>query len=293
MTDSPRVSVLVTVYNREAYLEACLQSILASSFADFEVVVVDDRSIDASLDVARKVAATDARIRVSQNERNLGDYPNRMHAAELARGTYIKYVDSDDLIYPHGLAVMVEAMDANPHAALALSHSRPEEIEPYPWQLSPREAWKKQFLGDGCMGCGPSGAIMRRDEFFEVGGFGKWGVLSDTETWFRMSARWPLLLLPPGLVWWRRHEAQEFTKDDAARKYLEDGFAITMKALSSRENPMSADETRAATARARQHHARRLLALSITSGHPVRGFQMWRSSGLGLRDVASGFRSYQ
>jgi hypothetical protein len=143
------------------------------------------------------------------------------------------------------------------------------------------------------MGCGPSGAIMRRAEFFEAGGFDKWGVLSDTEMWFRMSARWPLVLLPPGLVWWRRHEEQEFTRGDAGRKYLENGFAITMKALTSKESPLSGDESRSAVARARQHHARRLLALSISGGNPLAGIKLWRSSGLGLRDVASGLRSYQ
>jgi len=291
--NAPTVSVLVTVYNREAYLEACLESILASSFQDFEVVVVDDRSTDGSVDVAKRMAAKDSRIQFVQNEQNLGDYPNRMRAAELSRGKYIKYLDSDDLIYPHGLAVMVQAMEAKPRAALALSHSRPEEDEPYPWELSSHGAWRKQFLGDGSMGCGPSGAIMRRAEFFEAGGFDKWGVLSDTEMWFRMSARWPLVLLPPGLVWWRRHEEQEYTRGDAARKYLENGFAITMKALTSADSPLNADETRNAVARARQHHARRLLALSITGGSPLEGIRMWRSSGLGLRDVASGLRSYQ
>jgi glycosyltransferase involved in cell wall biosynthesis len=293
LSDSPTVSVLVTVYNREAYLEECLRSILASSFADFEIVVVDDGSGDRSLEIAEKIARDEDRIRIFRNDHNLGDYPNRMRAAELARGTFIKYLDSDDLMYPHGLAVMVEAMKSVPDAALALSHSRPEEEKPYPWELSPAEAWRKQFLGDGCMGCGPSGAIIRRAEFFEAGGFSKWGVLSDTEMWFRMSAKWPLLLLPPGLVWWRRHESQEFTRDDAARRYLENGFAITMKSLASSDNPLSPEETRLAIARARQHHARRLLALSITGGSPLKGFQMWRSSGLGLRDVANGLRSYQ
>jgi glycosyltransferase involved in cell wall biosynthesis len=293
LSESPAVSVLVTVYNREAYLEDCLRSILASTFNDFEVIVVDDGSSDRSLEIAEKVARSDERIRVFRNDKNLGDYPNRMRAAELARGTLIKYLDSDDLIYPHGLGVMVEAMRSLPDAALALSHGRPEEDEPYPCTLSPAEAWRKQFLGDGCMGCGPSGAIIRRAEFFQAGGFNQWGVLSDTEMWFRMSAKWPLILLPPGLVWWRRHESQEFTKGDAARRYLENGFAITMKSLTSSENPLTPQETHSAIARARQHHARRLLALSITGRSPLKGFRMWRSSGLGLRDVANGLRSYQ
>ena len=98
--NKPRVSVLVTVYNREAFLRATLQSILESSFGDFEVLVVDDCSTDSSLKIAHEIAQTDSRIKVCANEKNLGDYGNRMHVAALACGTYLKYVDSDDLIDP-------------------------------------------------------------------------------------------------------------------------------------------------------------------------------------------------
>lgn len=293
MTSSPAVSVLVTVHNREAFLGACLDSILDSTFSDFEVVVVDDCSSDDSAAIARDFAVRDGRVRVLQNDKNLGDYPNRMRAAEASVGHYIKYVDSDDLIYRHSLAIMVEAMESNPSAALGLSHSLPEDDEPYPWQLAPRDAWRKHFLGDGCFGCGPSGAIVRRESFFDAGGFGSWGVLSDTDLWYRMSARWPVVLLPPGLVWWRRHEMQEFTRDGAREKYLESGYKLDVQALESTENPLAADETRAALDRVRQHHARKLLALSLRSRRPLDGWRMFRQSGLGAMDVVEGFKPYR
>src|SRR5687768_16483551 len=208
--DSPAVAVLVTVYNREKYLSACLDSILASSWDDFEVIVVDDASTDTSRAIAAAYAARDTRVRVFHNTTNLGDYPNRARAASLASAPLLKYLDSDDLIYPHGLETMMRAMNAFPDAALALGHSLPEDEEPYPWRLSSHAAWKKEFLGDGAMGSGPSGSIFRAPSFREAGGFRDWGVLNDTDLWYRMSARWPLVLLPPGLVWWRRHAGQEF-----------------------------------------------------------------------------------
>ena len=293
VTSPPKVSVLVTVYNREKYLAACLDSILVSTMGDFEVVVTDDRSTDGSMAIADRYAALDARIRIYRNEKNLGDYRNRMRAATLARGEYLKYVDSDDLIYQHGLAVMVDAMEANPDAALGLSHSRPEHEAPYPFRLSPHDAWKAQFLGDGSMGCGPTGAIIRREKFFEAGGFGDWGVLSDTDMWYRMSARWPMLLLPPGLVWWRRHEQQEFTKDGAGRSYLESGFRLDVAALTSDRSPLTPDETRSALARVKQHHARRLLALSLKRGNPVEGWRLLNESGLTFADMVSGLKPYR
>jgi glycosyltransferase involved in cell wall biosynthesis len=293
MAEIPFVSVLVTVYNREAYLAACLESILASSWNDFEVVVVDDRSTDGSAAIAAEYASRDPRVRLHQNDRNLGDYPNRMRAAELARGRYIKYVDSDDLIYGHSLAIMVEAMEAHPAAGFGLSHSSPEDDQPYPWMLSPPDAWKKEFLGSGCLSCGPSGAIIRRDAFFEAKGFRDWGVLSDIDLWYRLSARLPVVLLPPGLVWWRRHEAQEFVRDDADMFYLEKGLSLAVDALTSAGGPLSQSERHAALARARRHHARRLMSLALRRRRPLRALQLLRRSGLSGADVIQGFRAYR
>jgi len=289
---TPSVSVLVTVYNRERYLATCLESILASTWHDFEVVVVDDASTDESLAVAHGFESRDRRVRLYGNQKNLGDYPNRMRAAELARGRYLKYVDSDDLIYRHSLAIMVEAMDANPKAALALSHSLPQDEQFYPWMLSPVDAWRKEFLGRGCLGCGPSSAIMRRDAFIEIGGFGNWGVLNDTDLWYRMSARWPVVLLPPGLVWWRRHEQQEFTKNNAATVYLERGFALTMETLSSPDCPLPASDRQAALQRARQHHCRRILSLALCRRQPASAWRLFKLSGLKPGQLLSGFQKY-
>ncbi len=293
MSESPVVSVAVTVYNRERYLPDCLESVLASTWRNFEVVLVDDCSSDNSFEVARRFASNDPRIRISRNEHNLGDYRNRMRAAELARGRYLKYVDSDDLIYSHSLEIMVEAMETNRDAALGLCHSLPEDESPYPWKLEPASSWRKEFLGDGCFGSGPSGAIIDRERFIEIGGFREWGVLSDADLWYRMSAKWPIMLLPPGLVWWRRHAQQEFSKDSAAAVYLERGFALSLDALSSPENPLSDAERKSAVARAKQHHARRLIALALRRGRPALAFRLMRQSGLDPSELAQGLAKYQ
>ena len=102
----PAVSVLMTAYNREQYIAAAIESVLAQTFADFELIVVDDGSADDTVAAARSYEA-DPRVRVVVNERNLGDYPNRNRAAGLARGRFLKYHDSDDVMYPHCLATML------------------------------------------------------------------------------------------------------------------------------------------------------------------------------------------
>jgi glycosyltransferase involved in cell wall biosynthesis len=289
---APAVSILVTVYNREKFLSECLESIRSSTYQDFEVIIVDDRSSDGSPRVASDFTAKDPRFSFFQNSENLGDYGNRMHAAQLSTGRYIKYVDADDVIYPHGLAVMVAAMEANPDAALGLSHSLPEDESPYPWLLSPHDAYQKEFLGDGCMGSGPTGAIIRRDAFMQAGGFESWGVLSDTECWYRLAARRPLVLVPPGLVWWRRHEGQEFTRGDADIVYLEKGLAVAMKALNSNDCPLDDAERKLAIARIRHRYSRRLMSAAIKGPKRKAALAAMRKSGLSAGELVGAFRPH-
>lgn len=291
---TPLVSILVTVYNRELYLRETLQSILDSTYDYFEVVVVDDYSTDKSVDIAREFANLDQRVTVHQNYKNLGDYPNRMKAASLAQGRYLKYVDSDDLIYPHSLAIMVESMERFPEAALGLCHSMPEDESPYPWQLSPEQAYRKQFLGRGCLNCGPSGAIIRRDAFQSIGGFqAHWKVISDTNLWYRMAARWPIVLLPPGLVWWRRHEQQEFTSNDNPSVYLDKGYKLDKQALTDSGCPLGDQDRAAALARRRQHIARRLISLVVKDGKVRLAFRMAREAKLSPIEIMGGLRRYR
>lgn len=292
-SEIPITSVLVTVYNRELYLEATLTSILKSSFNGFELIIVDDCSTDRSPDIAKQFAKVDSRIRFVQNEENLGDYGNRMKAASLARGKYLKYVDSDDLIYPYSLQVMIDAMEQHPDAAVGLAHSMPEDDEPYPWKLTPADTYRKHFLGRGCLSCGPTGAIIRREAFKAFGGFRKdWGVLSDTEFWLRMAASRPVILLPPGLVWWRRHEGQEFTKDDAVMVYINRGHELDMETLQSPNCPLSPADRDSALSRSKQVHARRILSTGLRQMRPLAAARLFRKSQLRLSDLLRGFGRY-
>jgi len=102
----PIVSVCIPTYNGEKYLAACLESVLAQTFSDLEILIVDDCSSDDTVQVANTFARRDSRIRISVNDINLGLVGNWNHAAELARGTWIKFLFQDDLILPECIARM-------------------------------------------------------------------------------------------------------------------------------------------------------------------------------------------
>lgn len=214
MTTKPSdvlVSVLVTVYNREKYLADCLTSVLNSTYRSFEVIVVDDQSTDRSVAIAQQFASQDARIRLHINPVNLGDYPNRNRAAELAVGKYLKYVDSDDMIEPDCLAKMVEALEQHPEAAYALSYPRPVD-QPRPLQLSPERAFNLHMIQKQGFFCsGPLLAMIRTDRFREVGGFRPAARnMGDAILWMELSLRWPMLIAEDSLTFWRQHDQQEY-----------------------------------------------------------------------------------
>src|SRR5688572_15667789 len=114
MARAPKVSVFIPVYNRERYLCVAVNSILAQTFTDFELLLVDDGSTDGSLALLERYAARDRRVRVEANGTNLGIPRTRNRGLELARGEYIALLDSDDYAYPGRLEAQVRFLDAHP-----------------------------------------------------------------------------------------------------------------------------------------------------------------------------------
>ena len=103
----PEVSVIIPVYNVEAYLRDCLDSVLAQTFADFEVLCVNDGSTDASLAILNEYAERDARVKVF-SQHNGGPSRARNYGLSQATGTYICFVDADDGLAPNALQRFVE-----------------------------------------------------------------------------------------------------------------------------------------------------------------------------------------
>ena len=110
----PAISVIVCAYNRAPMLDACLRSILAQDHPSFEIIVMDDASTDGALDVARRHEAEDPRVRVFPQSTNRGSPANLAEAHRHARGVYIGWVDSDDLILPDCLSSCAAVLNAKP-----------------------------------------------------------------------------------------------------------------------------------------------------------------------------------
>jgi glycosyltransferase involved in cell wall biosynthesis len=279
---APHVSVLMTAYNRERFIGAAIESVLGQTYGDFELLVVDDASTDGTADVARRYTELDSRVRVTLNARNVGDYGNRNRAAALARAPLLKYHDSDDLMYPHCLQVMVAMLTAAPSAAFGLSASLAWPGGPCPMLLTPRMAYQREYLGGGLFYCGPGGAIFRTASFRELGGFDDRGVLSDYLFWLRACTRVNVVLMPADLFWYREHPGQSFRSAAADLDYARTA-GEAWRALDGPECPLTPEEREQAKRNRAYHLAKRTLE-DLRSGRWSFAARRLRHSGMGAWD---------
>jgi len=260
-TENPLVSVLMTTYNREKYLREAVESVLASTFRNFELIIVDDQSKDRSLEIAHELARRDDRIRVILNEKNLGDYPNRNKAASLARGKYLKYVDADDLIYPAGLQVLVDGMEKFPEAGFGLGSLPQDKFRIFPFVLNPEEAYRRHYFQEQLFHKAPLSAIIRKKEFDALGGFTGRRYLGDFEMWHLLAAKYPVVLMPHGVVWYREHEEQEMqhnrTDFTVPFKYLK----CSEEMITRPECPLSEEDRKKALRKIHWNMARYILGV--------------------------------
>lgn len=118
---APLFSIGVPIYNGETFLRRALESLLAQRYANFEVIIVDDASTDASADICREHAAQDKRIHYYRNPTNIGMFRNFRRSLNLARGKYFMWAAQDDYSDPRYLAAAVEYLENNPDVVVCAS----------------------------------------------------------------------------------------------------------------------------------------------------------------------------
>lgn len=113
---SPTISVLMPVYNVEAYIGEAVESILAQTFTNFELIILDDCSTDKTSDIVSTFS--DSRIRYIKQPRNLGLSENLNTGIRMARGKYIARMDGDDISLPDRLKTQIDFLETHPDIAL-------------------------------------------------------------------------------------------------------------------------------------------------------------------------------
>jgi len=200
----PNVSVCIPTYNRECLLKETLDSVFAQTYKDFEVVIVDDGSTDGTKQMLEKYGYN---VRYFWQE-NTGDAAARNKLIELARGKYISFLDSDDLLYPDALEKMVEAMppDAEdvivygPYVAIDEQGDilRRRKKKLYSGRIT--EYLFENILIHSC------GSLFPKKTLVGAGGFDtRLAVCSDYDLWLRLSLKYDFIGLQRPVLKRRRH----------------------------------------------------------------------------------------
>lgn len=202
--DSVDISVLIPVRDRADMLKGCLQSVRAQcTTARFEVVVVDDASSDDSAEVAEAAGA-----RVVRNPENLGCGASRNVGLGRVRGAWTAFVDSDDWWSPFHLQSLWDMRhDVGLVVASAITFSPRVQVvgSPYPWPVrlsSPADVLSPDNIVSVSAAMASTGLLEC------VGGFSTRRYADDLDTWTRLLARKPGIVLPILTVGYRSHEGQ-------------------------------------------------------------------------------------
>jgi len=119
------VSIITPSYNSKRFIEDTIKSVIAQSYQNWEMIIVDDASIDESIEIIQKYVNIEYRIILFSNDKNLGASESRNLAIKEAKGTYIAFLDSDDIWLPNKLEKQIELMERE---NIAMSYSNYETI---------------------------------------------------------------------------------------------------------------------------------------------------------------------
>lgn len=199
LTQPPRVSVIVPAHNVERYIGATIESLRCQTYADFEIVFVDDASTDATVSIIEPCLS--ARALLVRHARNAGIAATRNSGLARARGEFIAFLDADDLAEPERLARQVAALDADPDLGMIGSHvaaiDEAGQALNQIWRrpVDPLEA-SIGLLYRNTFSC----VTMLRRAAVPAGGFGNFTVCEDYDFNARVAQRWKVANLDAALT---------------------------------------------------------------------------------------------
>ena len=214
----PLVSVIIPTFNRGWIVAEAIQSVLAQTYRQFELIVVDDGSTDRTASILHEFQD---HIRIIR-QTNQGVSAARNQGVDAAQGAFVAFLDSDDLWKPEKLAVQVNFFLSNSEALICQT----DEI----WirngrRINPKIYHQKPsgdiFLPSLAL-ClvSPSAVMLKKDFFQQVGGFDEsLPACEDYDLWLRISCRHPVFLIPDQLVVKRGGHADQLSKNPGLDRY--------------------------------------------------------------------------
>ncbi len=215
----PFFSIMMPAYNAENYIQLALESILSQTYKDYEVIVLDDGSSDKTLSIANNYANKDHRIKVYQNQENMGNCYTRRLALEKMTGKYVAFLDSDDIWLPEKLECFKEkiaevgARSLCIHSdAIIIDAEGDDTGELFQDKLNSKRMPVEGFLLHELLltnWINMSSAVVDRETLVRIGGFRPLHdmVADDWDMWVRFAEEGEFFFIPQALTKYRIHSA--------------------------------------------------------------------------------------
>jgi glycosyltransferase involved in cell wall biosynthesis len=231
--EQPLVSVIVPVYNAAKYLDEAIESILIQTYPNMEVIAVNDGSTDESLHVLEKY---NSRITIIDST-NKGTPAARNQGIRVSTGSYLAFLDADDIWYPEKLSVQMDVFDKNPD--VALTYCCFEEFQSP--DLS-EELRSKRIVKSGIISAAlPGTSIIQREAFYKVGFFFEPRRTGEFMDWFARAKELGIKMVPTEDSLYRRRshaDNQSLMIQSLHKDYLE----MVRETLRRRREPINKSE---------------------------------------------------
>lgn len=203
---NPKISVIMPAYNAGKYIKDAIDSVVNQSFKDWELLVVNDASKDNTLEIIKSF--TDPRIKLTNNEINLGSILSRNLAFEKSKGEYIAILDADDIAFPNRFSEQVKFLDSHPDFGLVASYTKIIDENGVPTgqigkdNTRPEEAPIKLLFHNFLAF---SSVMMRKKAMPEVPFTVGSVPVEDVDLYWKMIYQWKFYTLPKILICYRSH----------------------------------------------------------------------------------------
>ncbi|WP_315791078.1 glycosyltransferase family 2 protein [Fischerella sp. JS2] len=223
----PKVSVVMSVYNGEQYLQESIESVLNQTFTDFEFIIIDDGSVDSSWEILTRYAREDQRIKLFKNTENIGLTKSLNKGLKLAQGEYVARQDADDVSSLERFEKQVKLLDQSPEVVLVSCNIEWIDPEGHFIAKQPREcdrdlvAWYLLYYNHLA---GHSQVMFRQKPVKNLGGYSEdYRYSQDYELWSRLIKVGDIVILSDALLQQRRHDKSI----SAAKKLDQDTYSLS------------------------------------------------------------------
>ena len=249
VNSSPKVSVILATYNQARFLAKAMRSLLAQSYDDFELILVDDCSRDDTADLAEQLALG-TRARAIRHNSNLGQYQTYNQTLSLATGEYVIFASGDDVNSPDLLAREVAVLDRQSSVGLVFSNVLLIDEKDFvlrdlaAFQAASMPWLREDYVHSGleelprllnenyvvCIGS----VLIRKSALLEIGGWDEtMPQAADWDLWLRFASRYDLAYVAEPLLAWRQHADTVTSRLRRSGRYYDDNIRVLAKAFAA------------------------------------------------------------